>query len=101
MQPPLINNIINSLPRCDQCNSPVTDSIEIEIEIENHGRVKLGKSIGDSWICDDCMAERTGKEKSSSNSRIRDDSNSVHHEQMRDTSKSDVSPNTPPADDKL
>ena len=96
MQPPLINDIINSLP---QCNSPVTDSIEIEIE--NHGRVKLGKSIGDSWICDDCMAERTGKEKSSSNSRIQDDSNSVHHEQMRDTGKSYVSPNTPPADGKL
>ena len=42
-----------------------------------------------------------GKEKSSSNSRIQDDSNSVHHEQMRDASKSDVSPNTPPGDDKL
>ena len=79
MQPPLINDIINSLPRCDQCNSPVTDYIEIEIE--NHGRVKL--------------------DKSSSNSRIQDDSNSVHHEQIRDTSKSDVSPNIQPADDKL
>ena len=31
----------NSLPQCNQCSSPVTDSIEIEIE--NHGRVKLGK----------------------------------------------------------
>jgi hypothetical protein len=31
----------DSLPRCDQCNSPVTDSIEVEIE--NHGRVKFGK----------------------------------------------------------
>jgi uncharacterized protein with PIN domain len=45
----------DSLPRCDQCNFPVTDSIEIEIE--NHGRVKLGKNIGGSWICDDCMRE--------------------------------------------
>lgn len=27
----------DSLPRCDQCNSPVTDSIEVETE--NHGRV--------------------------------------------------------------
>jgi hypothetical protein len=41
----------NSLPQCDQCSSPVTDSIEIE----NHGRVKLGKYIDDSWICNDCM----------------------------------------------
>ena len=30
----------NSLPQCNQCSSPVTDSIEIEIE--NDGRVKLG-----------------------------------------------------------
>jgi hypothetical protein len=89
--------MINSLPRCDQCNSPVTDSIEIEIE--NHGRVKLGKSIGGSWTCDDCIAERTGKEKSSSTISIQDDSNSVHHEHMKDASKSDVSPNTPAADE--
>ena len=46
------------------------------------------------------IAERT-EDKSSSNSRIQDDSNSVHHEQIRDTSKSDVSPNIQPADDKL
>ena len=52
--------MIDSLPRCDQCNSPVTDSIEIEIE--NHVRVKLGKGIGGLWIYDDCMTERTGKE---------------------------------------
>ena len=47
------------------------------------------------------IALSAGKEKSSSNSRIQDDSNSVHHEQMRDTGKSYVSPNTPPADGKL
>lgn len=37
----------NSLPQCDQCSSPVTDSIEIEIE--NHGTVKLGNYIDDAW----------------------------------------------------
>jgi hypothetical protein len=31
----------NSLPQCEKCSSPVTDSIGLEIE--NHGRVKLGK----------------------------------------------------------
>ena len=68
---------------------------KIEIEIENHGRVKLDKSIGGSWICDIvCRKNRQRK-------KFQDDSNSVHHEQMRDTSKSDVSPNTSPADDKL
>jgi len=34
--------MIDSLPRCDQCNSPVTDSIEVEIDIENHVRVRWG-----------------------------------------------------------
>ena len=37
----------NSLPRCDRCSSPVAESIDIEIE--NHGTVKLGKSIDGSW----------------------------------------------------
>jgi hypothetical protein len=34
-----------------------------------------------------------------STSTIQDGSNSVHHEHMGDASKSDVSPNTPPADE--
>jgi hypothetical protein len=84
----------NSLPRCDQCNSPVTDSIEIEIE--NHGRVKLGKYIDGSWICNDCMTE---KEKHISASLNHDDSNSMHHEHIGIANKSDVSPNTPKADE--
>jgi hypothetical protein len=84
----------NSLPRCDQCNSPVTDSIEMEIE--NHGRVKLGKYVDGSWTCNDCMAE---KEKYSTPSLNHDDSNSMHHEHIGIASKSDVSPNTPKADE--
>ena len=83
----------NSLPRCDQCNSPVTDSVEIEIE--NHGRVKLGKYIDGSWICNGCMAE----EKHSNVSLNHNDSNSIHHEHMGVANKSDVSPNTPKADE--
>ena len=83
----------NSLPRCDQCNSPVTDSVEIEIE--NHGRVKLGKYIDGSWICNDCITE----EKLSTASLNHDDSNSMHHEHIGIASKSDVSPNTPKADE--
>ena len=34
-----------------------------------------------------------------STSTIQDDSNNIHHEHIRDASKSDVSPNTPPADE--
>ena len=37
----------NFLPRCDQFNSPVTDSTQLEIE--NHGTVKLGNYIDDAW----------------------------------------------------
>ena len=51
--------MIYSLPRCEQCDSPVTDSIEMEIE--NHGRVKMGKNIRGSWLCNDCMTKRTGE----------------------------------------
>jgi hypothetical protein len=78
----------NSLPQCDQCSSPVTDSIEIEIE--NHGRVKLGKYIDGSWACNDC---------DSTASLNHDDGNSVHYEHMGVANKSDVSPNTPKADE--
>jgi hypothetical protein len=82
------------LNRCAQCNSPVTDSIEVEIE--NHGRVKFGKNTGGSWICSDCDAQRS----SEANSTIQDDSSSIlRHEHISAANKSDVSPNTPPADE--
>ena len=38
-------------------------------------------------------------EENSSTSKIQDDSNNIHHEHIGDASKSDVSPNTPPADE--
>ena len=75
------------------CSSPVTDSIEIEIE--NHERVKLGKCVDGSWICNDCLTKRAGEAAST----IQDDSNSKYHEHIGDASKSDVSPNTPRADE--
>ena len=89
--------MIESLHRCNQCNSPVTDSIEVEIE--NHGKVKMGKYTRGSWVCDDCMTKRADEEKLSATPTTQDDSNSKHHEHIGDASKSDVSPNTPPADE--
>ena len=83
----------DSLPKCDRCNSPVTDSIQIEIE--NHERVKLGKRIDGSWICNDCVTIKDDE----AISIIQDDDNSIHHEHIGDASKSDVSPNTPLADE--
>jgi Zn-finger protein len=85
--------MIDSLSRCAQCNSPVTDSIQIEIE--NHGRVKLGKRVNDLWLCNDCTTKRSDE----TTSIILDDDSGIHHEHIGDASKSDVSPNTPPADE--
>jgi hypothetical protein len=81
----------SSIPQCDRCSSPVTDSIEVEIE--KHGKVKMGKNIRGSWICNDCMIERVSEVTSTN----QDDG--LHHEHIRDASRSDVSPNTPPADE--
>ena len=80
------------LPRCSKCNSPVTDSIQMENE--NHERIKFGKRIDGSWICNDCEIKSSGEVAS-----IQDDSNGMHHERIGDASKSDVSPNTPTADE--
>jgi hypothetical protein len=41
------------------------------------------------------MAERAGE----TNSIMQDDSNIIHHEHITTANKSDVSPNTPPADE--
>jgi hypothetical protein len=70
-----MNNIMtDSLPRCAQCSSPVTDSIQIEIE--NHGRVKLGRRVDGSWICNDCATKRSDE----TTSTVQDDNNSNYHE---------------------
>ena len=86
--------MVNTLPRCKQCNSPITDSIEVEIE--NHGRVKIGQNVRGSWICNDCIAKRTG----AGTSTIHDDvHNNVPHEHVGVANKADVSPNTPTAEE--
>jgi uncharacterized protein with PIN domain len=88
----------NSLPRCNQCNSPVTDSIEVEIE--NHGKIKLGKNIQGSWICNDCALKRDRGDDFSPTPEIQDESNSrVRHEHIGIANKADVSPNTPTAEE--
>lgn len=69
--------MIDSLPQYNQCHSPVTDSIEIEIE--NHGRVKMGRNIQDLWICNECITDRAGGVTST----FRNDTNSsIHHEHI-------------------
>jgi uncharacterized protein with PIN domain len=77
----------NLLPQCIKCGSPVTDSLEDEIE--QHGKIKAGSYINDVWTCNDCIATGQAQKK--------------EEEEQQDTigvaSKSDVSPNTPRADE--
>ena len=83
--------MINLLPKCSKCGSPVDDSIESQIE--QHEKIKMGNYINSEWICDDCLAAEKKEEK---------DYSSSHNSQcdnMRTASKSDVSPNTPRADE--
>jgi hypothetical protein len=79
--------MIDLLPQCIKCGSPVTDSLEDEIE--QHGKIKTGNYIKGVWTCNDCIATGQGQEN--------------EKEEQQDTvgvaSKSDVSPNTPRADE--
>ena len=69
----------NLLPQCTKCGSPVTDSLEDEIE--QHEKIKAGSYIKGVWTCNDCIAASQGQDT------------------IGVASKSDVSPNTPRADE--
>ena len=78
------------LPKCTKCGSPVADSIESQIE--QHEKIKMGNYINSEWICDNCLrAEHKEKEHSSSHTSQCDN--------IGTASKSDVSLNTPRADE--
>jgi hypothetical protein len=90
--------MINLLPQCTKCGSPVTDSIESEIE--QHGKIKTGRYINGVWICSDCLGpEKKGEEYSSSHTNQDNNSNNNQCDDIGLASKSDVSPNTPKADE--
>jgi hypothetical protein len=59
----------------------------------------MGKYVGGSWTCNDCLAKSDGEEKFSTVSLNHNDSNSMHHEHIGAANKSDISPNTPTSDD--
>jgi hypothetical protein len=94
----------NLLPQCIKCDSPVTDSLQDEIE--QHWKIKAGSYINGVWTCNDCIAKsqgqdkKTEQEKDSSSSPInRKSSSSDQQDTVGVASKSDVSPNTPRADE--
>jgi hypothetical protein len=95
--------MIKLLPQCAKCGSPVSDSIETEIE--EHGKVKSGGYINSQWICDDCIVSqeekknnKSWKEKPSSSFMNKKDANQ-ESDSIGVASSTDVSPNTPQADE--
>jgi hypothetical protein len=82
------------MSQCIKCNSPVTDSIEVQIE--KHGKVKLGRHSNEGWICDDCFRSHASQKESNLEAK---DIQQQQHEKMEPVKASDVSPNTPKADE--
>ncbi len=70
--------MVNIVPECVKCGSPVSDLVEPEIE--QHGEVKPGRYVNGTWICNEC-------------------SQRSRQEQLGKASVKDVSPNTPTADE--
>jgi uncharacterized protein with PIN domain len=73
--------MVNLVPQCVKCGSPVSDLVEPEIQ--QQGEVKPGRYIDSTWICNECLQR----------------SNSERVEQLGKASVKDVSPNTPTADE--
>ena len=86
--------MINLVPQCAKCGSPVSDLVEPEIQ--EQGEVKHGHYINSIWICDECsqLSENQRQAKERDNY---DDSEKI--EQIGKASATDVSPNTPRADE--
>ena len=80
-----IQPLVKLIPTCAQCGSPVTDSLDPEVE--EQGQLKKGKYINSVWTCNECSnAQRSGNI-------------SQGEQDLGKASASDVSPNTPRADE--
>jgi hypothetical protein len=79
--------LINLVPTCIKCGSPVTDSLDSEVE--RQGQLKRGKNVNSVWVCNDCA-----------DAQIKGVRNDQREESMTGVATpSDVSPNTPKADE--
>jgi hypothetical protein len=85
-----------SIPQCIKCNSPVTDSVEVQIE--QHEKIKLGHYIDNVWICDDCI-DNHKKQQDYILSTKEKTTNDEHHDIIGVANPSNVSPNTSKADE--
>ena len=87
--------MIKLLPECSKCGSSITDSLETEIE--QHGKLKTGRYINGSWICHDCIESEEGKKEDKA---AEYDFSAIDQcDIVGVPSSSDVSPNTPRADE--
>ena len=78
--------MVNLIPTCVKCGSPVTDLLESEVE--EQGQLKRGKYVNSVWMCNECADAKNSE------------SNNDQRESMVGVaSSSDVSPNTPKADE--
>jgi hypothetical protein len=53
--------VVNLIPTCVKCGSPVTDLLEAEVE--EQGQLKSGKYVNSVWLCNGCadVQKRKGK----------------------------------------
>ena len=75
------------VPTCIKCGSPVTDSLDSEVE--EQGQLKRGKYVNSVWICNDCAHAQIKWVK---NDQREESTTGV-------ATPSDVSPNAPKADE--
>jgi hypothetical protein len=83
------------VPQCISCGSPVTDSLEYEVERE--GQLKRGKYINSIWMCNDCAEKEKEKSSSASAAHNKRSGNNDLCDTIGVASPADVSPNTPKA----
>ena len=88
--------MVKLIPECVKCGSSVTDSVEPEVQ--EHGQLKRGRYINSVWICNDCIENEKEEEKLSSSTTNQKSTNN-QYENIGIASTSDVSPNTPQADE--
>ena len=58
--------MINILPRCSKCGTPVADFVESEIK--RHGKINTGQYLTGVWICDYCIQTQQSRGKKFSES---------------------------------
>ena len=86
--------MVKLIPECAKCGSPVTDSVEPEVE--EHGQLKRGRYVNSVWMCNDCIED---EKLSSTTTKQKSTNNNQSDQIVGVASPSDVSPNTPKADE--